>query len=111
VVLAPAAQRVIIDLPDAKRLADALQTELANSPNASREVRFDSSLTNPGNGDGAYTATPLSADGYTAIHRPLIRAEIERLETQLGRPTEGWGYYVIDLLPAESAFRRWPRLA
>lgn len=120
VVLAPAARRAIAAIAKSRwgELADALRTELANGPNIANEVRIDPSIwadADPGAPDDmAYRATPLSVDGYTAIHRPLSKAEIEllaeqRLRERRRRLTATSGFYVIDLLPAESAFRRWPR--
>jgi hypothetical protein len=115
VVLAPSALRVVVALRRADRLGifDALQAELENGPNADKEIRFDSSIwadTVPGDAeDPVYTATPLSFGGYTALHRPLTKAEIERLAARQNSAIADRGYYVIDILPAESAFRRWPR--
>jgi hypothetical protein len=116
VVLAPAAQRVIRRLaePDAKELADALWTELENGPNESRAIRFGSDAGNGADGLGpeeneVYTATPLSAGGYTVIHRRMSAAEIKLLARQTGEPAASTGFYVIDILRPESAFRPWPR--
>lgn len=116
VVLAPAAHRVVccMAMPECAGLTEALRIELSDGPNSGKEIRFGSSVwpdADPGEAEAVYTATPLSFDGYTVIHRALSEAEIKRLEEQLGRPTMSWGFYVIDILPAESAFRRWPRLA
>ncbi len=117
VVLAPAAVRTIRGLPsaDARELAAALAKELENGPNAVREVRFDSRIWKAsrrgGSGDVIYTATPLSYHGHTVIHRPMTSAELERLGEQQARLTARRGFYVIDILPAETAFRHWPRLA
>lgn len=113
-VVAPAAKRLIDRLatPDAEELTLALRTELMDGPNATREVRFGSGMWDdaaPGD-DLNYTATPLSFGGYTAIHRPLSAAEIGRLARQLGRPAASDGVYLIDILPAWSAFRPWPRV-
>jgi hypothetical protein len=119
VVLAPAAIRFFASLQPADQLGlgDALRTELGLGPNADKEIRFDSSIWADG-GPGAladifYTATPLSFGGYTAIHRELTKAEIERLgrQSHASRLIADHGFYVIDVLPAETAFRRWPRLA
>ena len=115
VVLAPAASRVIAGLrrADQERLGQALADELRNGPNAAKEARFDSSIyadVGPDDAEHAvYTATPLSFGGYTALHRPLTLTEVKRLARQEGRATADDGYYVIDILPAETAFRRWPR--
>jgi hypothetical protein len=115
VVLAPAASRVIDSLvrTDREGLLQALAVELQNGPNAAKEIRFDSSrYADVDLGDaeeGVYTATPLSFHGYTALHRPLTQTDLKRLAKQEQRATADDGYYVIDILPAETAFRRWPR--
>jgi len=115
VVLAPAASRVIVGLrrADQEGLDQALAAELRNGPNAAKEVRFDSSIdadVMPSEAEHAvYTATPLSFCGYTALHRPMTPTELDRLAKQEDRATADEGYYVIDILPAETAFRRWPR--
>ncbi len=116
VTLGPAAVRTIEGLPDLDRrkLASALRTELANGPNTVKEITFDSSVrtdVDPGASPDKvfYTATPLSFAGYTAVHRPMTGEEIERLRLEQGHSMATWGFYVIDILPAESAFSR-PRL-
>jgi hypothetical protein len=112
VVLAPAAIRVVLSLPDPgnrRRLADALRAELIDGPNAHNEFRFDdASYSDRGAGPGhvIYTATPLSFAGYTAVHRRLTRAEQDRLRQELDRSTAALGVYVFDILRAESAFIR-----
>lgn len=116
VVLAAAAYRVMARLPqlDREGLADALLSELRNGPNTANEIRFDSRIwadvvLAADSEETVYTATPLSFGGYTALHRPLTGKEILRLAEQYGREVPDHGYCVIDILPAESAFRRWPR--
>jgi hypothetical protein len=115
VVLAPAASRVIasLRLADQEGLGRALADELRNGPNAAKEASFDSSIyadVVPDDPEHAvYTATPLSFGGYTALHRPLTLTELKRLAKQEDRTAADDGYYVIDILPAETAFRRWPR--
>lgn len=116
VTLGPAAIRTIKGLPDLdrRRLACALRTELANGPNTAKEIRFDSDVrtdTDPGaNSEKVfYTATPLSFAAYTAVHRPMTEEEIERLGREQGHSMATRGFYVVDILPAESAFSR-PRL-
>jgi hypothetical protein len=113
VLLAPAANRVIAGLRKTDRdgLVSALAAELRGGPNADKEIRFDSGIyTAAGDAeDAVYTATPLSFGGYTALHRPLTGTELKRLAKQTGRPTADDGCYVIDILPAETAFRPWPR--
>jgi hypothetical protein len=101
VVLAPAARRALenLDEADAIGLASALQQELANGPNASKEYSFPAS-------DKTYTATPLSFAGYTAIHRPMIREELARLGREQRRRTAESGFYVLDILRAESGYLR-----
>ena len=112
VVLGPAAIRVILSLPDPvvrRRLADALQNELVNGPNAHNEFSFDdASYSDRGAGPGKvfYTATPLSFAGYTAVHRRLTREELDRLRQEQDRSTARLGAYVFDILRAESAFSR-----
>jgi hypothetical protein len=106
-------------LPDPgerKKLADALRTELINGPNAHNEYTFDSDVRaysdrGAGPGKAVYMATPLSFAGYTAVHRCLAREELRRLRREQGPSTAAQGLYVIDILPAESAFiRAAPRL-
>lgn len=119
VVLGPAAIRAILSLPDLgqrRELAAALGTELINGPNAHNEYTFDSDLQahNPGEGQtrAVYAATPLSFAGYTAVHRGLTSEEFNRLRREQGPSAAVLGLYVIDILPAESAFTRTvPRLA
>jgi hypothetical protein len=114
VVLAPAAIRTLLDLPEAggrKELADALRTELLNGPNASSEFKFDSDMSaysDPaeGNSEMIYTATPLSFGGYTVVHRKMTAEELARLEREQGRSTARRGFYIIDIFSAESAFSR-----
>ena len=82
---------------------------MGRTPN--KEFPFDADglgVTDPdANPPGAvYTATPLSFGGYVVIHRPLTEAEIRRLRIEKGRSTADCGFYVIDILPAESAFNR-----
>jgi hypothetical protein len=113
VILGPAALRLLLSLTDSRRLADALAVELASGPNANKELRFDGDAQvwlHPAIADNAiYTATPLSVDGYTALHRRLSANELERLRHERGVVAEV-GVYVIDILPAEAAFSRRPRL-
>lgn len=116
VVLAPGAERFIFRLArqDAEELTSALLSELENGPNASLAVRFGSGAWHRADGLGpeenaVYIATPLSVGGYTVIHRWMAEAEIERLARQAGGLTAGRGFYVIDILRPESAFRPWPR--
>jgi|SRR5580704_1389951 hypothetical protein len=114
VVLGPAAIRAIVSLPDPsnrKEMADALRTELMNGPNSRSEYKFDSEVQayfgrTGGGGRVIYTATPLSFDGYTAIHRRLTKEELKRLRHRQRASTAEQGVYVIDILPAESAFSR-----
>ena len=115
VALAPAAIRLFRRLRIQPALAEALETELANGPNNGNEIRFDSYVRGgvyPGasQDDVFYTATPLSYAGYTAVHRPMTEDEIERLRREQGRAMARQGFYVIDILPAESAFSRSLRL-
>jgi hypothetical protein len=120
VALGPAAIRTVLSLPDPderERLADALQTELINGPNAHNELRFDSDVRvysdrAAGQGTAVYTATTLSFAGYTAVHRHMTSEELRQLRQEQGCSTASRGLYVIDILPAESAFTRTvPRLA
>jgi hypothetical protein len=114
VVLGSAANRVVLGLqrPARRRLAQALCTELYKGPNAEHEIQFDSDVgTYPVRpGDNVYTATPLSFGAYTAIHRPLTEAELGRLRRELGSTTRTWGFFVVDILAAEAAFIRGPRV-
>lgn len=114
VVLGPAAIRVIIGLPDPcdrKDLAAALRTELMNGPNVDKEYKFDTAVQavygrRRSLGRVIYTATPLSFDGYTAVYRRMTREELRRLHREKDPRTGSSGFYVIDILPAESAFSR-----
>jgi hypothetical protein len=55
-----------------------------------------------------YTATPLSFQAYTVVHRALTKDELDRLAEEQDRSTHDCGRYVIDILPAELAFTRRP---
>src|SRR5690348_5199612 len=77
--LTQAAERVFqtLEFSDQQELDRALADELADGPNADKEIRFDADggfqvYTDPDlPGDAvSYTATPLSFKAYTAIHRP-----------------------------------------
>jgi|ERR1700733_11756318 len=111
VALGPAAIRIVLGLPNPVRreVAHALGTELVNGPNASIAANFEYEIRgDPGTAPGlvSYTATPLSVRGYTAIHRPMTEEEMNRLRKEQHRSTADRGFYVIDILPAESAFTR-----
>jgi hypothetical protein len=115
VTLGPAAIRALRNLvepSDRKMLADALRTELFKGPNSDNAVELKHSssgvdLTDPDMpGDAAYSATPLSIGGYIAIHRPMTEEELKRVARQQVRPVEAHGFYVVDILPADSAFSR-----
>jgi hypothetical protein len=114
VTLGPAAIRVVLGLRDRKELADALQSELVDGPNADKELRFDAdgnAQMRPHVPSGlVYTATPLGFDGYTAFHRRMTDAELRRLSQEQDRPVAAIGFYVVDILAAESGFTRGPRL-
>ena len=118
VTFGPAAIRTFQSLGGrARLLAEALLTELADGPNADKEVelKFDSDgncefLTSPAAHVGdIYTATPLSFDAYTALHRQMDHYELWRLEREQGRPVADRGFYVLDILPPESGFSRGTR--
>jgi hypothetical protein len=114
VVLGPAAIRAVLGFPDPgdrKGLADALRTELINGPNAEREYTFESdsrSYSDRGAGPkpATYTAIPLSFAAHAAVYRPLTPDELRRLKQEQGRSVARRGFYVVDILPAESAFTR-----
>jgi hypothetical protein len=117
VKLAPAAERIIraLDPHDQQGLDRVLAEELADGPNADKEIRFDSdggAYVYAGNDDAdggvGYTATPLSFKAYTAIHRPMTEAELSRVSWEQGDPAAERGFYVFEILPAESAFTRRP---
>jgi hypothetical protein len=115
VVLAPAAVRFLLVLRAEERmqLAKTLRAELQSGPNAGKQIQLRfavDGIVDPGVPGGVeYLVTPLSFRGYTAIHRPLAPDELARLRSEQGRPVDGRGCYVVDILHAESAFRR-PRL-
>jgi len=115
-VLGPAAERLMgrMESQDQKGLAEALRTELADGPNALSELTFDEGAQiwlSPQQSDSqTYTATPLSFDAYTAVHRRMAKKELQRLARQRARPAADAGFYVVDFLPAEAAFSRRPRL-
>jgi hypothetical protein len=105
--------RALLALPQTgrKELADALRTELLNGPNATAEIKFDAygsaySDSDEGKGEAFYTATPISFRGSTVVHRQMTTEELRRLRQEQGRSTARRGIYVIDILSAESAFRR-----
>jgi hypothetical protein len=113
VTLGPVAVRTFLSLgARARLLAEALLTELANGPNADKEVelKFDPDgncefLTSPAAHVGdTYTATPLSFDAYTALHRQMDQYELWRLAREQGRPVADRGFYVLDILPPESGY-------
>jgi hypothetical protein len=115
VTLGPAAERAMTGLGCPRELVACLQTELLDGPNAHNQVEiwFD----DEGNavypevpGGVRYTALPLSFNGYTALHRPMTKDELVRLENEQDRLVADRGCYVVDILPAEAAFSR-PRLA
>jgi hypothetical protein len=117
VQLAPAAQRIIRTLEpyDQRGLDRVLAEELMDGPNADKEIRFDSdgwpaAYADHGDSDGrvSYTATPLSFKAYTAIHRPMTEDELSRVPEKTGEPAADRGFYVFDILAAESAFTRRP---
>jgi hypothetical protein len=114
VILAPAASRLVRSLPDPRQLARCLATELAEGPNSDIEVIFNAEMqvcsAPPLPGDTAYTATPLSFEAYTAVHRPLTSDELKQLAENAGAEVADRGFYVLDILPAESAFFMRPRL-
>jgi hypothetical protein len=106
-VLGQAAGLVIerLEEHDRRRLVDALKTELLNGPNAHNEIRFDPRKwadTGPSS-DGPWTATPLNC-GFAAVHRPLTKAELDRLAAKHGRPLEEPCLYVVDILSLGSIF-------
>ena len=115
--LGPAADRIIRALEPYDRdvLYQVLATELADGPNADKEIRFDSDgaalvFTDHDDPDGQvyYTATPLSFKAYTAIHRPMTRDELTRAAQEDGHADIGLGFLVFEILAAESAFTRRP---
>ena len=118
VVLGPAAKQVVLSLrdeQDVKDLAEALRTELINGPNAEAEYEFSVEEHKSYHGAAAhdpvvYTATPLSFDGYVAIHRPMTLEEFRRKEIRrlLGH-SASCGRYVLDILPAGWGFTCKPR--
>jgi hypothetical protein len=119
VVLGPAAKRFVLSLKDPndrKELADALRVELAEGPNAAKELRFDSAGrakagADPGAPAGVvYTAIPISFGGYTSVYRPLTRDELRRLRREQGHTVGRQGFFVFDILSPESAWVRPPRL-
>ena len=83
-----------------------LATELADGPNADKEIRFDSDgdavvFTDHDDPDGQvyYTATPLSFKAYTAIHRPMTGMSSPGRPRKKAMPTSGWVF---------SYLRSWP---
>jgi hypothetical protein len=109
VALGPAAKRIrdgLHDPADWDDLEDALQTELVDGPNAEKECTFDRegrpfSERSADSRDVVYTATPLSFQAYTVVHRALTKDELDRLGEEQGRSSHDCGRYVIDLLAAE----------
>ena len=98
VILGPAAQRAVLGLHDKLEmtgLAESLRHELATEPSVSHQYEFKTS-------GHTYTATPLSFAGYTAVHRPLSGAELTRLYKEQGRNVAEQGFYVLDILGANS---------
>ena len=116
VALGPAACRIMDGLSDPADwddLEDALQTELVDGPNADRESTFDRegqplSEHSADSADVVYTATPLSFQAYTVVHRALTKDELDRLGEEQDRSTHHCGRYVIDILAAELMCSRRP---
>jgi hypothetical protein len=115
VKLAPAVERFFqtLELYDQQGLDRALANELIDGPNADKEVRFDADGGFPVHGDPdlpgeltCYTATPLSFKAYTAIHRPMTRYELSKAAGGKSDLAIDHGFYVFDILSAESAFVR-----
>jgi hypothetical protein len=113
--LGPAVERFFRALEpyDQQKLNRALAEELIDGPNADKEIRFDADgrsgvYADPDLPDAAtyYTATPLSFKAYTAIHRPMTKDELSRTAKGKNDPASDHGFYVFDILPAESAFVR-----
>lgn len=113
--LAPAAERFFRTLGsyDQQGLDRALAEELIDGPNADKEIRFDANGGSPVYTDPdlpgdvlCYTATPLSYKAYTAIHRPMTKDELSRTAEGTSDPASDHGFYVFDILSAESAFIR-----
>ncbi|MFG2236178.1 hypothetical protein ACGFNX_40350 [Streptomyces sp. NPDC048723] len=96
----PAGRRVLgMETQKAKDdLADALRVELHDGPNADKEY----SLIHEGR---TYTATPLSV-GLVAIHRPMEHGDLKRLGREQNRHVLKIGFYVADILSADSAILR-----
>ena len=117
VKLAQAAEQVFqaLEFSDQQELDRALAEELADGPNADKEIHFDADggfqvHADPGlPGDVVcYTATPLSFKAYTAIHRPMTKGELAKVSAEASDLAADHGFYVFDILPAESAFTRRP---
>jgi hypothetical protein len=114
VLLAPASERLMRSLSDPLQLAGCLRTELADGPNADVAVTFDyevqicSAPEVPS--EACYTATPLSFEAFTALHRPMTTEELKQMGEEKNRDVADRGFYVLDILPAESAFFMRPRL-
>jgi hypothetical protein len=113
--LAPAAERFFRTLEpfDQQGLDRALAEELIDGPNADKEIRFDADGGSPVYSDPDlpgdvtyYIATPLSFKAYTAIHRPMTMDELSRTAEGKSNLASDHGFYVFDILPAESAFMR-----
>jgi hypothetical protein len=114
--LTPTAQEILRNLePDDQREIDrVLRRELMYGPNSDKESRFDGdgnfgAYAEPNSPDSGfrYTATLLSYKAYTAIHRPMTKDELRR-EAQAAGQATAHGFYVFDILPADSAFERSP---
>ncbi|MET9292599.1 hypothetical protein [Streptomyces sp. NPDC003077] len=100
VILGFAARQVLYGLPsqaDREGLADALEEELDDGPNRDAELTIDRY--------NGYVATPLSFEGYTAVHRPLTQAECKRYADQAEREIAEKVFLVVDILKADSGFR------
>src|SRR6266536_1008819 len=113
--LAPTAERFFraLELYDQQGLDRDLADELLDGPNADKEIRFDADGGSPVYADPDlpgdvtfYTATPLSLKAYTAIHRPMTKDELSRAAEGKNDLATDRGFYVFDILSAESAFIR-----
>jgi hypothetical protein len=115
IVLASAAYRTILAMPDLdrKELAEALRAELSDGPNADKEVGFDADMRPCLHAEACrvYAGIPLSFDAYVAVYRPLTKDELKRLQKEPGRRrVASSGFYVFDFLHPATGFTRGPRV-
>src|SRR4051812_43348222 len=98
IALGPAAQLFIVTLGSAderRGIAEALRTELENSPNH-RTI---------GTYDGIRCVHQVLETGHTAVFNSMSHDELDRFGREQHRAAARTGYYVYDILDPGSAIQ------